>query len=51
MFKTVWVARFRNEAAYDATMASEAWQAVAADGENVFDMAWLNDWGRRTIRR
>ena len=31
-----------DEAAYEATMVSEAWQALAADGENVFDMAWLN---------
>jgi uncharacterized protein (TIGR02118 family) len=27
--------------AYDATMASPGWQAVEADGSNVFDMDWL----------
>jgi len=31
-----------DEAAYDATMASEGWQALVADGENVFDMTWLD---------
>ena len=30
-----------DEAAYDATMASDGWQALVADGENVFDMTWL----------
>ena len=31
-----------DEAAYEATMASEGWQALVADGENVFDMTWLD---------
>jgi uncharacterized protein (TIGR02118 family) len=31
-----------DEAAYDATMASEGWQALVEDGENVFDMTWLD---------
>ena len=30
-----------DRAAFDATMASPEWQAVVADGGNVFDMNWL----------
>jgi uncharacterized protein (TIGR02118 family) len=30
-----------DRAAYDATMGSAEWQAVNADGSNVFDMGWL----------
>ena len=31
-----------DEAAYEATMASRAWKALEEDGDNVFDMTWLN---------
>ena len=31
-----------DEDAYNATMASEGWQALVEDGENVFDMTWLD---------
>lgn len=30
-----------DQAAFEATMASPEWQAVVADGPNVFDMTWL----------
>jgi uncharacterized protein (TIGR02118 family) len=32
---------WNDRADYDATMASPEWQAVWADGSNVFDMNWL----------
>jgi uncharacterized protein (TIGR02118 family) len=32
---------WRDREAFDATMASPGWQALVADGANVFDMAWL----------
>jgi uncharacterized protein (TIGR02118 family) len=30
-----------DRAAFDATMASPEWQALVEDGDNVFDMTWL----------
>src|SRR4051794_38936045 len=30
-----------DEAAFTATMASDDWKALEADGANVFDMTWL----------
>jgi len=32
---------WRDRAAFDETIASPGWQALAADGPNVFDMTWL----------
>jgi len=32
---------WRDRAAFDATMASPGWKALEADGDNVFDMSWL----------
>jgi uncharacterized protein (TIGR02118 family) len=32
---------WRDRAAFDATLASAEWQAVADDGANAFDMTWL----------
>ena len=31
-----------NEVAYDETMPSDGWNALVADGANVFDMTWLD---------
>ena len=31
-----------DRAAFDATMATPEWQALEADGDNVFDMTWLH---------
>ena len=32
---------WQDRAAFDETMASPGWKALEADGDNVFDMSWL----------